>query len=410
MKKTDKWKKWLAVCLCGVLLCSVLTACQQKTEKQLALSVEGVSEWQEPLADFSYELLRQAAREEQESILLSPLSAWLALSMTGQGAEDATKDAFVDFFQQMDLETQKQLASGLLRMEQQSPYLSIVNSIWCDDEITVNDSFLQTVQQSYQAEVMQEDLQGRDAVAHVNQWIAVSSKERISHMLEEIDDDTVMLLINCLTFDAPWQDGFAAGDTYREIFYGAEGDNQEKEFMHKEFAEAQYLSWNDGEGIILPYEGGDLVMVALLPSAHTNCNALVEQLSYQWIADLLDHSAVCKVNLALPKFTMERKWNLNQICQAMGLGIAFDPQQADFANLGSCNGTIYLGQALQNCWLAVDEAGTQAAAATVVEMKRESAVAAVGNIIYLELNRPFVYLIMDSSTQLPVFSGIYQGE
>ena len=124
MKKTDKWKKWLAVCLCGVLLCSVLTACQQKTEKQLALSVEGVSEWQEPLADFSYELLRQAAREEQESILLSPLSAWLALSMTGQGAEDATKDAFVDFFQQMDLETQKQLASGLLRMEQQSPYLS----------------------------------------------------------------------------------------------------------------------------------------------------------------------------------------------------------------------------------------------------------------------------------------------
>ena len=87
--------------------------------------------------------------------------------MTGQGAENATKDAFVEFFQQMDLETQKQLASGLLRMEQQSPYLSIVNSIWCDDEITVNDSFLQTVQQSYQAEVMQEDLQGRDAVAHV---------------------------------------------------------------------------------------------------------------------------------------------------------------------------------------------------------------------------------------------------
>ena len=410
MKKAGKWRKGLAVFLCGVLLCPILTACQQETGKQPVLSVEDIGEWQEPLADFSYEMLRQAAKEEQESILLSPLSAWLALSMTGQGAEGATKDAFVDFFQQMDLKTQRQLASGLLQMEQQSPYLSIVNSIWCDDEITVNDSFLQTVQQSYQAEVMQEDLQGRDAVDHVNQWIAISSKERISHMLEKIGEDAVMLLINYLTFDAPWQDGFAEGDTYRETFYRAEGNNQEKEFMHKEFAEAQYLSWNDGEGIILPYEGGELVMVALLPSAHTNCNALVEQLSYQWVAELLDHSAVCKVNLALPKFTVESKWNLNQICQAMGLGIAFDPQQADFANLGSCNGTIYLGQALQNCWLAVDEAGTQAAAATVVEMKRESAVAADEDVIHLELNRPFVYLIMDSSSQLPVFSGIYQGE
>ena len=410
MKKAGKWRKGLAVFLCGVLLCPILTACQQETGKQPVLSVEDIGEWQEPLADFSYEMLRQAAKEEQESILLSPLSAWLALSMTGQGAEGATKDAFVDFFQQMDLKTQRQLASGLLQMEQQSPYLSIVNSIWCDDEITVNDSFLQTVQQSYQAEVMQEDLQGRDAVDHVNQWIAISSKERISHMLEKIGEDAVMLLINYLTFDAPWQDGFAEGDTYRETFYRAEGKKKKKEFMHKEFAEAQYLSWNDGEGIILPYEGGGLVMVALLPSAHTNCNALVEQLSYQWIADLLDHSAVCKVNLALPKFTMESKWNLNQICQAMGLGIAFDPQQADFANLGSCNGTIYLGQALQNCWLAVDEAGTQAAAATVVEMKRESAVAADEDVIHLELNRPFVYLIMDSSSQLPVFSGIYQGE
>lgn len=410
MKKAGKWRKGLAVFLCGVLLCPILTACQQETGKQPVLSVEDIGEWQEPLADFSYEMLRQAAKEEQESILLSPLSAWLALSMTGQGAEGATKDAFVDFFQQMDLKTQRQLASGLLQMEQQSPYLSIVNSIWCDDEITVNDSFLQTVQQSYQAEVMQEDLQGRDAVDHVNQWIAISSKERISHMLEKIGEDAVMLLINYLTFDAPWQDGFAEGDTYRETFYRAEGNNQEKEFMHKEFAEAQYLSWNDGEGIILPYEGGELVMVALLPSAHTNCNALVEQLSYQWVAELLDHSAVCKVNLALPKFTVESKWNLNRICQAMGLGIAFDPQQADFANLGSCNGTIYLGQALQNCWLAVDEAGTQAAAATVVEMKRESAVAADEDVIHLELNRPFVYLIMDSSSQLPVFSGIYQGE
>ena len=110
MKKAGKWRKGLAVFLCGVLLCPILTACQQETGKQPVLSVEDIGEWQEPLADFSYEMLRQDAKEEQESILLSPLSAWLALSMTGQGAEGATKDAFVDFFQQMDLKTQRQLA------------------------------------------------------------------------------------------------------------------------------------------------------------------------------------------------------------------------------------------------------------------------------------------------------------
>lgn len=412
-------KRLAASCLCVALLLG-LPGCSQQSVPQQEINfvtVEDGSIQREQtvqLADFSYGLLRQAARLQDENLLVSPLSAWLALSMTGQGAAGDTAQAFQTFFQDLDQQQQRLLAAWVMQKAQQeqgATRVGLANSIWCDDEMTVRDDFLQTVQQYYRAQVKSADLQGAEAVQAVNGWIADVTEQRIAHMLGDIDDDAVLLLVNALTLDAQWQSPFDSADTYEQSFYCADGAEKRLLFMHQQYEQGIYLQWQQGAGIVLPYDDGNLVLVALLPAESSHCGQLLEQLSADWVEQLLSNSEICAVQLALPKFEMNSALQLNDVCRAMGLGIAFDGQSADFSNMGSSsNGNIFIGRVLQNCQLRLDELGTQAAAATVVEMKRESIVELPENLVELQFNRPFVYLVLDRESQFPLFAGVYQGE
>ena len=104
--------------------------------------------------------------------------------------------------------------------------------------------------------------------------------------------------------------------------------------------------------------------------------------------------------------------DLSELCKVMGLEIAFDAQNADFSGIGeAANGSnLFIGRVLQDCMLEVGEDGTKAAAATVVEVRMTSARPDPSMLVNLSFNRPFVYLVIDNETQIPLFTGIYQGE
>ncbi len=412
-------KRLAAGCLCVALLQGLPGCSQQSVPRQEIqfVTVEDGSVQRAQtarLADFSYTLLRQAALLQDENLLVSPLSAWLALSMTGQGAAGDTAQAFQVFFRDLDQQQQRLLAAWVmekLQQEQGATRLGLANSVWCDDEMAVRDDFLQTVQQYYRAEVKSVDLQGEGAVQAVNAWIADATEQRIPRMLEDLDADAVLLLINAVTLDAQWQSLFDSADTYEQLFYCADGPEKRLSFLHQRYEQGTYLQWQQGQGIVLPYDDDSLVLVALLPDENSHCGQLLEQLSADWVEQLLADGEVCAIQLALPKFEMNSALQLNDVCSAMGLGIAFDGQHADFSQLGSSpDGNIYIGRVLQNCQLRLDELGTQAAAATVVELKRESIVELPENLVELQFNRPFVYLVLDRESQFPLFAGVYQGE
>ena len=416
--KGRKIQKWVAACLCGAMLLGV-TACGKQPQQEINFVTvdDGVVQVEQTaqLADWSYDLLRQTAALQQKDVLLSPISAWLALSMTGQGAVGDTEEAFADFFKGADQEQQRQMAAWYLQSLEGSlentTQLDLANSIWCDDEVTVNPDFIKQVQVYYRALIMKQDLQGNEAVQRVNSWIAKATDDKIQNMLEYIDKDAVMLLVNALSLDAKWQQPFESADTRQRIFYAVNGAEQQMEFLHQSYSQADYLQWEQGQGIILPYTDGRLAMVALLPDETSNCDAIVQQLSADWMKQLLEAEQLRPVQLAMPKFTMSSRLNLNEVCQAMGLSVAFDSEQADFSGLGSSeDGNIFIGRVLQNCELTVAEEGTEAAAATVVEMKDECAAIGPDNEVALTLDRPFVYLILDQKTQVPLFVGIYQGQ
>lgn len=113
--------------------------------------------------------------------------------------------------------------------------------------------------------------------------------------------------------------------------------------MHQQYEHGIYLQWQQGSGIVLPYDDSNLVLVALLPTEASNYRQLLEQLSADWVEQLLSSGEACVVQLALPRFEMNSVLQLNDVCKAMGLGIAFDEQWADFSNVGSSpNGKFLL--------------------------------------------------------------------
>lgn len=407
-------RKWMTACLCAAILLGS-TGCG--TAQQHAQSLDFVTIKEGMLsqaqttqaADFSYELLRQAAVDSDESVLIAPLSAWLALSMTAQGAVDDTARAFTIFFQGIDLEQQRQTAAWVLQKVQASDQLRLADSVWCDDEITVQDLFLQTAQQYYHAQVFVQDLQQQKTCGEINQWIANATKGNITDMLREINEDTVMLLVNALALDARWQSPFDANATYEQTFYRKHGETN-MPFLHQRYEQAAYLQWPQGQGMMLPYEGGQLSLIVLLPNEDSGCQQVLQQLSAAWVGCLLADATERSVQLAMPKFEMSSVMDLSQICQAMGLEIAFDSNKADFSALGrSARGNLFLNFVLQNCQLKVDEDGTKAAAATVVEITDRCAPLEQEELVQLELNRPFVYLVVEQESQIPLFAGIYQG-
>ena len=426
MNTSNKFTKTIAVLLCIALLSTMLTGCGSKAQALTSdaeyVTVAQEKIWQEhtdALADISYQMFRKVAAQETENIVMSPLSAWFALSMTGQGANGETEEEFAWFSKRMDDDLQADLAAWMMEYLEQtygadneSVQVGVANSVWVDDAMTVNTEFVDIVKAYYRAQVISQDLQAHGAVDNVNNWISDATKERIQNMLDQIDANAVMLLINALTLDAKWQTEFDIANTHEGVFYLPDGKEVNKDFMHRRITNGTYLSWDGGEGVVLPYQGENMAMIALLPDANSTYTDVIDKLSSAWLYDLQDNRTECIVQLSMPKFKMESKLNLNDMCQKMGLELAFDAENADFSNLGAAdNGTnIYIGRVLQNCMLEVGEEGTKAAAATVVEMRCGSAFIDPSKIVNLTLDRPFVYLVVDTETQIPLFTGVYQGE
>ena len=424
--KKNKTKRFVAILLCGAMACTMLSGCGSKAEA-LTGNVEPVviedgvitQDYTDMLADFSYDMLRYTAAAQEENILVSPLSAWLVLTMTGQGAAGNTADEFAWFSKRLDDAGQRTLAAWVMEylaqyddIEAKGAEVGVANSVWVDDALTVTDSFVDTAEAYYRAEIIRQDLQAAGAVKNVNDWISEATKERIQNMLDQIDKNAVMILINALTLDAKWQSEFDIANTGKDNFYLPDSTERQIDFMHQRLSNASYLHWDGGEGIVLPYLGDNMSMIALLPDEAHSCDDILNQLHSVWLKDLQENRTLATVNLSMPKFKMESSMTLNDICKTMGLESAFDQHNADFTGIGTAdNGTnIFIGRVLQNCMLEVGEEGTKAAAATVVEMRCGSARPDPSMLVDLQLNRPFVYLVLDNETQIPLFTGIYQGE
>ena len=363
--------------------------------------------------EFAIELLRRSASEGGENVLVSPLSVSLALAMTANGAAGQTLDEM------------QAVLGGTLTLEQlnaqlcayadalptdKKTSLSIANAIWLRDDtdrLTVNDTFLQTAKTLYDADAYRAPFDG-STVKDINNWVNDKTDGMIKQLLDEIPAAAIMYLVNALAFDAEWARPYETTDEVRvRTFTPAKGTGQQVEFLCS--GESIYLSDEGAVGVAKPYAGGKYQFVALLPDEGTTPEQYLATLTPERLRNVLENPIEGVVVTQIPKFETEFTADLAALLCDMGMPTAFDGNTADFSPMAtSTAGNIFISRVLHKTYISVAERGTRAAAVTAVEMT-DGAAPINGDApkpYYVILNRPFLYMIVDTEHQLPLFFGI----
>ena len=357
--------------------------------------------------ELSAQLFKQSvARSGEENVLVSPLSISLALAMTANGANGDT------------LAEMEGLLAGELSIAELNQYLNtyvnhlpsdekyrfhIANSIlYRDDEsLIIEKDFLQTNADYYGASIYKSPFD-ETTVTDINNWVKNNTDGMIEEIIDRIDYDTVMYLINALSFDAEWNTKYLDIDIWDGTFTTLDKEERSVKMMNS--MESVYLENEDVTGFMKPYKDEKYSFVALLPKDEEGVDEFISGMTGETLQELFKGQKSASVEVVIPKFSYEYSISMNEMLKDLGMPTAFNTSLADFSKMGSSSlGNIYIGDVAHKTFITVDENGTKAGAVTKVEMKAESAVEFNYRVT---LNRPFVYIIVDNENNLPIFMGM----
>ena len=348
-------------------------------------------------------LLRQTA--EPEGVLLSPVSVLYALGMTANGASG---DTLTQLEQAMGMDLTA-LNDYLYTYRMSLPEntkkckLSLSNSLWLRDIFRVDDAFLDTCANYYGAEAYRSAFDD-SLVTDLNRWVDNKTDGMISSLLDQPPTDRTMLyLVNAVCFDAKWREPYEKSDIETgAAFTAADGTRQTADLLWSK--ESVYLSDDNTTGFMKYYDGGRYALVGLLPSEGVSIADYVAGLTGGKLHTLLNEHRYGTVEAAIPRFTASSSLELNDALKAMGVTDAFDASRADLRAMGSApNDQLYVSAVLHKTYLSLDENGTKAAAVTAVVA--DTASAEPPEVHRVVLDRPFVYMIVDTHANLPLFLG-----
>lgn len=388
---------------------------QYQTEETEPVSAELGADFKTSYTDFSIQLLRESRKASGETedgetgTMVSPLSAVLALEMTRTGAEGETLAQMGETLYP-GISTQ-QGKEGLLAFrqelsERQEGELNLANSIWFrngDYVFTPEEEFLKTNAREFGAEIYQAPFD-ETTLKDINEWVEDETDGMVKDILDEIPKEGVMYLVNAVAFNGQWQEPYDTAQVHEVEFCCADGNRQNVSMMLSE--ESLYLEDNYAEGFLKPYEDG-YSFAALVPKDDMTLDEYISQMDGETFLNTIEQAEYYQVTAGLPKFAADTSLELSDILKTMGMPLAFDEDNANFSGIGSTeNGNIYIARVLHKTYIEVDEQGTEAGASTVVEMAQEtSAEADEQKMKTVILDRPFLYAIVDDTTNLPVFIG-----
>ncbi|KGX84402.1 serpin family protein [Pontibacillus marinus] len=357
---------------------------------------------------FAWDMFKELSEEEkQKSIFFSPFSISTALSMTYQGARGETKEEMKDVlgYQGIDIQQVNESYKNYIRFVTQIDDIdvNIGNSIWVRKGLSVKDSFIQTNQNMYGSGVFEREFSDQ-TVTEMNNWISKETNGKIKDMLSPpIKPNVQMFLINAIYFKGDWQNPFKKENTKEESFHVTKGNSKTVSMMFKQEA-VQYNEGSDYKAIEMPYGEGNTSMYAVLPKKGTPLGSFISEMTDEkWSNIIKGMETQEEVNISFPKFKVEYGTkNLNTSLKSLGMKQAFD--NADFS--GMSNSGLRINRVLHKAFIEVNEKGSEAAAATVVEMN-ESASASQPKTF--KADRPFLYVIADNKKESILFMGTYYG-
>ncbi len=363
---------------------------------------EGYEDYITGSTEFAFDLLSQLA-DGEDNVVLSPHSAAAALSMLANGASDSTRKQLRDVLcSGKDLPLINSgnyyLNSRLSAFNTDEWKLTSANSLWLDDSFDVKPAFLQTAVNYYDAEVQRLVL--KDAKDIINNWISDNTDGEIKNAVGDIDESEKAIIVNAVLFDDEWVTPYEESDIKDGVFHGAKGDVTAS-YMTSEEA---YLETSYGQGITKGFANLPLRFAALLPPEGTEITEFAENLTaarWQALLDSRKSTLFCKASI--PQFDLKAQYSLAEPLKELGITDAFDKGKADFSALSNSD-SIYISDVTQDAFVRINAKGAKAGAATVI--KGNSMSVPSEEIKMLKFDRPFVFVIYDNESGIPVFTGI----
>lgn len=370
---------------------------------------------------FGVDLYRRLREDEAEpNLFFSPVSISSALAMTYAGARGETAAQMADTLHFTLPPARIHPAMGALSAEleisDEGRQVAIANALWAQEGTALERDFLDVTDRFYEAGVYRVDY--RTAAAReqaretINGWVEDQTNDRIRDLVSRTDlsEMTRLVLTNAVYMLADWERKFSERATQRGDFAALSGDPVTVDLMAMR-SDFRHLEGSGFQALELPYSGGELSMVVFLPDAEDGLPAFERRLRGGrldgWLREL--HSSEPHyVDLRLPRFRAEQKMSLARTLQDLGMPLAFDEAQADFFGISGPLPDGYrfvIGDVIHQAFVAVDEEGTEAAAATAVVMPMVITGVRRPEPIVFHADHPFVYVIRDNRSGMILFMG-----
>lgn len=371
------------------------------------------------LKSFSAELFKkqyEAAEDKKENVFLSPFSVYAALSMVQLGADGETREVMENVLgcdEKNESSFFKKYMNDLSDDNKSS--LSVANSLWINEEseVVVKENYINKVRNFYNAEVFY-DKPTPETTDKINQWANDKTKGMIPSILnpDALNENMLSVLLNAVCFDAEWCREYYEDEIADRTFNNYDGSTCEIPFMNS--TEGSYIEDDHSEGFIKYYKNGDemprYAFVAILPKEDVTIDDYVSQY-YQadTINSLIDNIQSFKVEASMPKYEIDTKYELPATLNAMGLGLIFDKDNANFREMADDkHGNVSVNRVIHKAHIEVDEHGTKAAAVTAIDTVTNTAVPQKIETRVVILDRPFVFAIYDYEEKIPLFIGVYK--
>jgi serpin B len=358
--------------------------------------------------------LYQALKGQEGNLFYSPYSISLALAMTYTGARGETGKQMAEVlhyllsqqtlhtaFNSLDLELGKR-GEGAKGKDDKGFRLNVVNAIWGQQDYKFLPAYLDILAENYGAGLRLLDFVSapEESRLTINDWVSDQTEGRIKDLIKPgiISSLTRLVLTNAIYFNAAWQRPFNEKNTAQAAFHLLGGGDVTVKMMH-ETEDFGYAAGNGYQAVELKYDGNELSMVILLPE-EGNFKKFEASLDAGTLDKIINNIRSANTTLSMPKFEYESEFSLKATLEALGMTDAFS-MAADFSGMTG-NDDLFIKDVVHKAFVSVDEAGTEAAAASAVIMDLKGI---PGKPVEVTVDHPFIYLIRDIKTGAILFIG-----
>ncbi|XP_051825890.1 serpin B6-like [Antechinus flavipes] len=347
-------------------------------------------------------------KNTSQNVFYSPLSLYCALAMVLEGAKGNTAaqiQQVLSLNKSTDVHHSFQSFLEEANKSGDQCLLRIANRLFGEKTHDFISSFKESCQKFYHSnmEVLDFANASEEARKYINKWIEEKTEGKIVELLtnDYINPWTSLVLVNAIYFKGKWEKKFDKDRTREQMFKISKEKQKPVQMMFlKSQFRTTYIKDVSTRVLVMPYVGGQMDMVILLPYENTDLKMLEQGLTPEKLTDWLkpERMNMTEMDVYLPRFKLEETLDVENILQKLGMSDAFDMSKADFSGI-SAGKDLFLSNVLHKAYVEVNEEGTEAAAATAVRARIRCLPP------YFLVDHPFLFLIRDNSSKTILFWG-----